>query len=258
MENLVSIEDLTTEQIASICDHTFLLRPEQFIPEAEKIEETCIDLREAAFNDFLQETVEKQEKIPYAICIRPEDVEFSSGILEKFCTEKEIIIVSVVGFPHGSSYSTDLKAAEAKVSLMHGAKEIDMVLNYRELQEKNFDNVKKDIDEVKKQLDKRNILKLILETSELLPEEIRTACKIADECGVDFVKTSTGFGKYGARKEDLEIMKEYFPRGIKISGKVNVENYKSLLNAASREGNGLIDLDPRKIRIGESSLLKKL
>jgi hypothetical protein len=41
-----------------------------------------------------------------------------------------------------------------------------------------------------------------------------------------------------------------------MSGYVNKDNVKELLEAASGRTDGCIELDPLKIRIGESSLLK--
>jgi deoxyribose-phosphate aldolase len=101
----------------------------------------------------------------------------------------------------------------------------------------------------------KGIVKLILETSELTPDGIKEACKLAADCGVDFVKTSTGFSKSGANERDLKIMRENFPRGVKMSGGVNKENVRGLLYAASGRDDGYIDLDPMRIRVGESSLL---
>jgi deoxyribose-phosphate aldolase len=101
-------------------------------------------------------------------------------------------------------------------------------------------------------------VKLILETSLLTSDEIIIACKLADEIGVDFVKTSTGFVVAGAKAEHLKLMRANFSKGVKMSGGVNKENLHDLLTAASGREDGMIELDPLKIRIGESSLLRGL
>src|SRR3989339_813901 len=102
------------------------------------------------------------------------------------------------------------------------------------------------------------IIKLILETSALNKKQIKSISELANnETDVDFIKTSTGFGKYGATVENLKIMRENFSRGIKISGGVNTKNVGQLLSAAVKRDDGYIDLNPMKIRIGESGLLKK-
>ena len=53
-------------------------------------------------------------------------------------------------------------------------------------------------------------------------------------------------------------MRENFGKGVKISGGIKPENIYTLLEAGSGRNDGQIDLDPNNIRIGESSLLRKL
>jgi deoxyribose-phosphate aldolase len=107
---------------------------------------------------------------------------------------------------------------------------------------------------------KERIVKVIFENSELNsdPNLIKEACEACTEAGAHFVKTSTGFGKYGARAKDLKIMRDNFAGGVKMAGRVNPKNLRKLLRAASGRNDGYIELDPMKIRIGESSLLDKL
>lgn len=243
---LKKIEELTPADIASVCDHTFLLRSEAFRKEAKQ-GESPIRLREKAFLDFLNKTKSMEYK-PYAVCVRPEDVAQTAHALK----ETGIKIASAVGFPDGSNYSTAFKVSETLIAVENGATEIDMVLNYDKLKHGQIGFVKHDINAVLEAADDA-VVKLILETSELNTEEIILACRIAVECNIPFIKTSTGFSAYGAKADDLKIMKQHFKRGIKISGGVTKDNVKELLTALS--DNGLIELEPMKIRIGESSLL---
>jgi deoxyribose-phosphate aldolase len=55
------------------------------------------------------------------------------------------------------------------------------------------------------------LVKVILETCHLTEPEIRRACRLAEQAGADFVKTSTGFGvrasgPTGATPEAVQIM----------------------------------------------------
>ena len=63
-------------------------------------------------------------------------------------------------------------------------------------------------------------MKTIIETSYLSDEEIREACKICEDAGVDFVKTSTGFSSAGAKVEHIRLMRSVLSSntGIKASG----------------------------------------
>ncbi|HLC58998.1 MAG TPA: deoxyribose-phosphate aldolase [archaeon] len=254
--NLVKIKDLTPKQIASICDHTFLHRPEAYREKTPK-GQNPIKMWEDDFNNFLKQAVNRS-LMPYSICVRPENCEYVRDFLDQN-GKKEIVLAATVGFPYPSHHSTKFKVFEAELAIDHGAKEIDMVLDYEKLKKGDIEYVKNDVNIVTWLAHERKaVVKLILETSELNIEQIKHACKIADECNVDFVKTSTGFSAEGAKIEHVKIMKENFSKGVKISGFVNVDNVKELLKAASGREDGYIDLDPMKVRIGESSLLKAL
>jgi hypothetical protein len=51
-------------------------------------------------------------------------------------------------------------------------------------------------------------------------------------------------------------MRANFSRGVKMSGWVNKDNVLELLAAASGRDDGMIELDPLKVRVGESGMLK--
>jgi deoxyribose-phosphate aldolase len=63
-------------------------------------------------------------------------------------------------------------------------------------------------------------LKVIIESAALTREQKIFACQIADKCGVDFVKTSTGMNPAGgATIEDIKLMKESAPNcKVKAAG----------------------------------------
>ena len=64
--------------------------------------------------------------------------------------------------------------------------------------------------------------KVILETCYLENEHKRLACQVALEEGLDFVKTSSGFGPGGATVEDIRLMRSIVGEqmGVKASGGV--------------------------------------
>jgi len=252
---LVKIQDLTLEHIASICDHTFLNRSESYREKAQK-GESPVRLRQKAFETFISETLVRLIP-PYAICIRAEDVSHVKKYLEK--NKSKLKIAATVGFPDGSWYPTRHKLEEAALASDCGADEIDFVLNYDLLKKGNLNYVLNETAALADMAFRRQFLsKMILETSELNNEHIIYACNLAYDHRIDFVKTSTGFSSAGATPENLKLMRENFPGGVKISGGVKAQNYKQLLLAASGRGDDYIDINPLKIRIGESSLLAEL
>jgi len=249
---LKKINTLRLEDVASICDHTFLKTPEYFKAKGCK---NPIKKCEDSFYDFLDETI-NLPFMPYAICVRPTLIKLSKD----YFNDKElknVKIASVAGFPDGSRYSINYKTMEAVEAIRRGADEIDFVINYEKLKQGNTSYLDIELSAFEKvSFNHKILIKVILETSELTNEQIAQACAISERYQIDFVKTSTGYGSAGAKAEHLMIMRNNFAGGIKMSGGVNKENVYGLLNAVSERGDGKIDLDPMKFRIGESSLLK--
>jgi len=134
----------------------------------------------------------------------------------------------VIGFPLGAM-STNAKVEETKQALLDGADEIDMVINVGLLKSKDFDNVSKDIEAVKKTMP-NNTLKVILETCYLDNSEIIKASELAINSGADYIKTSTGFGTAGATIKDVLLMKSTISScGTKIKASGGIRDTKTAL-----------------------------
>lgn len=114
-----------------------------------------------------------------------------------------LAICTVIGFPNG--YSTaDVKAFEAADAVKNGADEIDMVINVGNVKDGKYDAVLAEIKAVKAACSGK-ILKVIIETCLLTDEEKIEMCRVVTESGADFIKTSTGFSKGGATREDIRL-----------------------------------------------------
>ena len=163
----------------------------------------------------------------YAVCVRPSDVSFASEILE----DSDVKVITVVGFPHGS-VPTSIKCAEVFQAAKDGAKEIDMVINIGWLKSDLDDQVREDIIEVVESAKAAGIesTKVILETAYLTEEEIVRACLIAEEAGINFVKTSTGFGGAGATIPNLQTMRKTVSSSIEVKASGGVTDLDTLLS----------------------------
>ena len=160
------------------------------------------------------------------VCIHPCNV----NIAKEYLKDTGIKIVTVAGFPLGANRS-DVKAFETQKAIEDGADEIDMVINVSKIKDKDWEFVKKDIEEVKKAC-KDKPLKVILETDLLNKEEIKKACEICIEAKADFVKTSTGFVKNGegAKAEDIELMaKTVKPFGLRVKASAGIRDKEKAL-----------------------------
>lgn len=189
---------LDKEQLASYIDHT-LLKPES---TKEQIVTLCEEAKEYQFA---------------TVCVNPYWVATASEALEG----SEVGITTVVGFPLGAT-STFTKMAETRDALAAGATEIDMVLNVGALKSGDETTVLADMRGVVTAAREQVVVKVILETGLLTDEEKKRACLLAKEAGVDFVKTSTGFGPGAATVEDIRLMREAVgsEMGVKASGGV--------------------------------------
>jgi len=184
---------VTYEEIANMIDHS-LLKPT--LTDSE-IEEGC--------------GIADRYRVA-SVCVRPSDVALAKRILK----DSKVLVTTVIGFPHGAT-TTHAKVAEAEDAIGNGAVELDMVLNIGKLKSKDYEYVKKDITAVTDIAHKKNVkLKVIFENCYLNEEEIIAACKICNEAGVDFVKTSTGYGTGGAEDKDIKIMRKYADPRIQI------------------------------------------
>ncbi len=130
-----------------------------------------------------------------------------------------------IGFPLGG-HSTHAKVTEAIEAVAHGARVLDMVINISRLKSGDYDFVRQDMAAVVQSTPGVNH-KVILETCLLTREEKITACRMAVEAGMDYVKTSTGFNQAGATVEDVRRMKEAVAGRAKVKASGGIRNWKS-------------------------------
>ena len=165
-----------------------------------------------------------------SVCVNSYYVPYVANLLHG----SDVKICSVVGFPLGAM-STRAKALEAKIAVMDGADEIDMVINVGALKDRDYSVVLEDIKAVKEACGE-HILKVIIETCLLTDDEKVKACELAKEAGADFVKTSTGFSSAGAKVEDVRLMRETVGPdiGVKASGGIHDKEFaKELVDAGA-------------------------
>lgn len=176
------------------------------------------------------------------VCIRPCDIVSAVDLCRGTSTD----VCVVLGFPHGCGLSS-VKALEAQAYLDGGVDEIDMVVNYGFIRSGAWDLVKADIEAVTGVARTRNTpVKVILETSELSPEQIRQATECAVDARADYVKTSTGFASGGATVEAVQIMLDTAQGRIQVKASGGIRNYaqaKAYVDmGASRLGTGYTSL----------------
>ncbi|MEF2073992.1 deoxyribose-phosphate aldolase [Consotaella aegiceratis] len=197
--------------LAGLIDHT-LLKPEA---TPDQVRTLCAEAIQHRF---------------CSVCVNPIYVSLVAGQLKgtgvKTC--------SVVGFPLGATPAAS-KAAETRQAVADGAEEIDMVIAVGLLKAGDTDAVKVDIAAVKEACGPA-LLKVIIETCLLTNAEKETACRLAQQAGADFVKTSTGFSTGGATVADIALMRRVVgpAMGVKASGGVRTfEDAKAMIEAGA-------------------------
>ncbi len=175
----------------------------------------------ATVQDIKNLCTEAKEHNFYAVCVNSYYVALADSEL----MHTDIKVASVVGFPLGSM-TTRVKVFEAKQCIDQGADEIDMVLNIGLLKSGYHKIVEDEIRAVKKVIGDK-VLKVIFENCYLTDEEKKIACKLSLNAGVDYIKTSTGFGTGGATLEDVQLMKNEVGDQLKIKASGGIRDIET-------------------------------
>jgi deoxyribose-phosphate aldolase len=145
-----------------------------------------------------------------SVCVNPYYVSLAHELLIR----SDVKVCTVIGFPLGQNTKT-IKIMETKDAINNGADEIDMVINIAALKDKHYDYVEDEIRQIK-EIVKEKILKVIIETCYLDNDEIIKITEICNKVGVNFIKTSTGYGTNGAKTEDVELIMKHKNKDIQV------------------------------------------
>lgn len=207
------INNLSVEALAGMIDHTFL-KP---FGNDEPIIKLCNEARDYKFA---------------MVAINPAEVATCSNLLQG----SGVRTGAAIGFPLGQN-TIETKAFETRDAITKGATEIDTVINVRALQKGDVATIKREIEDMVAICKPAGVIcKVILETCYLTDTEKETVCEIAREAGVDFVKTSTGFGTAGATVHDVALMRRVVGPtiGVKAAGGIrDLETALALIEAGA-------------------------
>ena len=188
-------EMVTVEQLANMIDHTNL---KAFADDAA-FEKLCDEAKKYNFK---------------MVAINP---------------AQPVHVGAAIGFPLGQT-TLECKIFETKDAIEKGADEIDYVINVAELKNKNYDYIKKEMEEIVKICrEAGKTSKVIFENCYLTDDEKRKVAEIAKEVKPDFIKTSTGFGTGGATVEDVKLMKSVVGDEVKVKAAGGIRDLKTAL-----------------------------
>ena len=202
---------VSASDIAARIDHTLLKAD----ATSDEVRELCREAREHQFA---------------SVCVNPGYVALAADLLRG----SPVKVCTVVGFPLGAT-TTFSKVVETKEAVANGADEIDMVINIGALKNGEDHLVEEDMREVVRAASGR-LTKSIFETALLSDDEVVRACRMAKRAGLDYVKTSTGFGPGGATVHHVALMRKTVGRsmGVKASGGVrDLEGAQAMIEAGA-------------------------
>lgn len=199
-------EMVTVEQLANMIDHTNL---KAFADDAA-FEKLCDEAKKYNFK---------------MVAINPAQTVRCKKKLEG----SPVHVGTAIGFPLGQT-TLECKIFETKDAIEKGADEIDYVINVAELKNKNYDYIKKEMEEIVKICrEAGKTSKVIFENCYLTDDEKRKVAEIAKEVKPDFIKTSTGFGTGGATVEDVKLMKSVVGDEVKVKAAGGIRDLKTAL-----------------------------
>ena len=199
-------EMVTVEQLANMIDHTNL---KAFADDAA-FEKLCDEAKKYNFK---------------MVAINPAQTVRCKKKLEG----SPVHVGAAIGFPLGQT-TLECKIFETKDAIEKGADEIDYVINVAELKDKNYDYIKKEMEEIVKICrEAGKTSKVIFENCYLTDDEKRKVAEIAKEVKPDFIKTSTGFGTGGATVEDVKLMKSVVGDEVKVKAAGGIRDLKTAL-----------------------------
>ena len=199
-------EMVTVEQLANMIDHTNL---KAFADDAA-FEKLCDEAKKYNFK---------------MVAINPAQTVRCKKKLEG----SPVHVGAAIGFPLGQT-TLECKIFETKDAIEKGADEIDYVINVAELKNKNYDYIKKEMEEIVKICrEAGKTSKVIFENCYLTDDEKVKVAEIAKEVKPDFIKTSTGFGTGGATVEDVKLMKSVVGDEVKVKAAGGIRDLKTAL-----------------------------
>ena len=200
---------VSLEQLSGCIEHTLL----SATASKEQITQLCRQAKDYGF---------------HSVCVNGRWVPWAAEML----LGSKVSVGSVVSLPLGAD-STKIKVAQAKDAVFAGADEIDMVADLAAIIDGDSKYLSDQLYKVLKvcrSMKPAVVLKVIIESAALNTEQKIFACQIAQNIGVDFIKTSTGMNPAGgATVEDLKLMKESAPN-CKIKAAGGIKTAKQALD----------------------------
>ena len=146
----------------------------------------------------------------------------------KVLSGTDITLIAPVAYPLGSM-PTELKIKQALWAIERGARQIDFCMELGAFKNKQYDFVKKDLEEVVSAIrDKVETISVIPFTQLLTKDELIKVAEIVRDVEIDLIKTNPGYG-YVTKVDDVRIIKEKFGDSVKVMASGGVRTLQQTL-----------------------------
>lgn len=194
------------EELAGMFDHT-LLKPYATDQEFEKF---CNEAKE------MKVKMDAINSVPVKLC-------------KKLLKGSPIHVGAAISFPFGQT-TIEMKIAETKQAIKDGADEIDYVINISKAKMHDWDYIEQEMKSIVDVCNQNNVIsKVIFENCYLTKDEIKKLAEIAKKIKPNYIKTSTGFGTYGALVEDVALMKSVVGDKVQVKAAGGIRDYQTCL-----------------------------
>ena len=178
------------------------------------------NLKPAATRADIERLCREAREFGFAsVCVNPAYVPLAHELL----ADCPVRVCTVIGFPLGQN-TTAIKVAEVRDAYAAGCDEFDMVINVGRLRDGDTDYVQGEIAAVVAAAEGRTV-KVIIECGLLTEEERALATRLASAAGAHFVKTCTGVSAGVATCEDIRLMRQNAPAGVRLKASAGIRTY---------------------------------
>lgn len=156
-------------------------------------------------------------------CIPPSYIELAFAWRKSAPAYQQVRICTVIGFPNGYNTSA-AKFTEMRDAISKGADELDVVINLGWVKSKDWESIRNELQALR-EVSRKHVLKVIIETSVLTEEEKIKLCEIVTDIGADYIKTSTGFASGGATVADVALMHKHVGENVKVKAAGGIASF---------------------------------
>lgn len=174
-----------------------------------------------------------------SVCVFP----YFISQAKKHLRGHDVKVGTVISFPYGAD-TQRAKIQSAENAVATGADELDVVMNIPAMISGDFRYVRDELSSLVRAVRMKSVnagrglvlVKVIVEACYFDDKMKRLICKIVEDSGADFVKTSTGKAPGGATAKDVELFRDLLSEnvGVKASGGIRTaDDAELMINAGA-------------------------